>query len=385
MRPRIVLKTKFCLLLFASTLMAGVRPAFAGASAPGVHFFRVAGPAASTIIALRADGTLVWSTPLPGGAFTIQWCSALGAGSQWTTYLQIPSAKSLNTNRLPCLNTTAGMAPVPGGGFTMGDTLDGEPDAVPTSTTVTGFYMDTNLVSFGQWLSVCYYATNNGYSFNNPGATKAANHPVQTVDWYDCVKWCNARSQQAGLTPVYYTDAAWTQIYTNGETDGVYPNWNANGYRLPTEAEWEKAARGGVSGQRFPWGNTIDWNHANYASFWIGTPPVPVYLYDLAPQMGYDPAFNDGVVPYTSPVGSFPANGYGLRDMAGNVQEWCWDWYGAPYAGGTDPRGPASGTKRVLRGGLWFQYASLCRCPNRSNVAPVNRDNGTGLRCVKGL
>lgn len=350
-----------------------------------MHFFRIAGPAASTITAVQADGTLVWSTPLPGGAFTVQWRSSLAPGSKWTPYLQIPSANSLNTNRLPCLNVTAGMAPVPGGAFTMGDTLDGESDAVPTSTTVSGFYMDTNLVSFAQWLSVCYYATNNGYTFSNAGAGKAVSHPVQTVDWYDCVKWCNARSQQAGLTPVYYTDAAWTQVYTNGETDAVYPNWNANGYRLPTEAEWERAARGGVSGQRFPWGNTIDWNHANYASFWTGTPPAPFYPYDSAPQMGYNPAFNDGVIPYTNPVGALPANGYGLRDMAGNVQEWCWDWYGTPYAGGTNPHGSASGTTRVLRGGLWFEYASLCRCPNRSNVAPVNRDNGTGLRCVKGL
>ena len=87
---------------------------------------------------------------------------------------------------------------------------------------------------------------------------------MQTVNWYDCVKWCNARSQQEGLTPVYYTDAGLTQVYTNGETTTVYANWTANGYRLPTEAEWEKAARGGLSGQRFPWGNTITESQANY-------------------------------------------------------------------------------------------------------------------------
>jgi formylglycine-generating enzyme required for sulfatase activity len=112
--------------------------------------------------------------------------------------------------------------------------------------------MDTNLVSYSQWQPVFSYATSQGYGFDNSGAGKAANHPVQTVNWYDVVKWCNARSQQAGLTPVYYTDAAFMAIYTNGDVDAVYANWSADGYRLPTEAEWEKAARGGLSGQRFP-------------------------------------------------------------------------------------------------------------------------------------
>src|ERR1019366_942870 len=152
----------------------------------------------------------------------------------------------------------------PAGVFTMGDNLDGDSDAIPTNVYVSGFYLDVNLVSYGQWQGVFNWAINNGYGFDYAGTGKAQNYPVQTVNWYDVVKWSNARSQQAGLTPVYYTDAGLTQVYTNGETDSVYVNWTNSGYRLPTEAEWEKSARGGLSGQRFPWGNTISGSLANY-------------------------------------------------------------------------------------------------------------------------
>jgi formylglycine-generating enzyme required for sulfatase activity len=221
--------------------------------------------------------------------------------------------------------TADGMAFIPTGSFTIGDTLDGESDAIPTNVYVSAFYMDTNLVSYGQWQLVYSYATSNGYTFFDTGAGNAANQPVQTVLWYDVVKWSNARSAQAGLTPVYYTDVGLTQVYTNGNTDAVYPNWSASGYRLPTEAEWEKAARGGLSGQRFPSGNTISESQANYDAY-PKPPNSGGYTYDLGPYTGFDTNFNTGY-PYTSPVGTFPANGYGLYDMAGNVGEWCWDLY----------------------------------------------------------
>jgi formylglycine-generating enzyme required for sulfatase activity len=190
------------------------------------------------------------------------------------------------------------------------------------------------------------------------------------------------------LTPVYYTDAGLTQVFTNGDNGtAVYANWSANGYRLPTEAEWEKAARGGLSGQRFPWGDTISESQANYYG------ATGSYAYDLGPNgfnaIGNYPATSPG----TSPVGTFPANGYGLNDMAGNVDEWCWDWYGgptypagSPYLGGTDPRGPVGPLSyRVLRGGVWAYDAYDARCAGRSISNPGSDGYTVGFRCVRGL
>ena len=279
-------------------------------------------------------------------------------------------------------NATAGMAPIPAGTFTMGNSIGDADisDAAATTATVSAFYMDTNLVSYSQWQAIYSYATNHGYGFDNAGSGKAANHPVQRVNWCDVVKWCNARSQEAGLTPVYYLNAGMTQVYTIGQVTNPYVQWSANGYRLPTEAEWEKAARGGLSGQRFPWGNTINESQANYYG------NTADYTYDLGPS-GFNATYAVGMYPYTSPVGAFGANGYGLYDIAGNVFEWCWDWYGTPYAGGTDPRGPASSPlgSRVIRGGGWFGDAHFARCANRSNSTPVFAGDGFGFRCVRGL
>jgi formylglycine-generating enzyme required for sulfatase activity len=134
-----------------------------------------------------------------------------------------------------------------------------------------------------------------------------------------------------------------------------------------------------LSGQRFPWGNVITENLANYYGH------TASYSYDLGPN-GYNTAFTNGVMPYTSPVSYFAPNGYGLYDMAGNVYEWCWDWYGTPYGQptNTNPTGPATGGARVLRGGVWNDYANLARCAVRVNDYPSDAGNGIGFRCVRG-
>jgi formylglycine-generating enzyme required for sulfatase activity len=282
------------------------------------------------------------------------------------------------------------MVLIPAGSFTMGNCMDpgeGYSDELPLHTVyVSAFCMDKYAVTKDLWDAVKTWSGGNGYQYDKAGSGKAGTHPVQMINWYDAVKWCNARSQMEGLTPCYYTDAGTTVLYKTGDKDNVYVNWGANGYRLPTEAEWEKAARGGADGHRFPWSdsNTITQGQADYYS-------DAGQAYDTNPTPGFDPAFNDGVYPYTSPAGSFAPNGYGLYDMAGNVYQWCWDWYGGTYyssSPASDPRGAdnPSGNpyvNRMARGGAWGANAKSCRTSQRFNDAPFDAFNGLGFRVVR--
>jgi RHS repeat-associated protein len=186
------------------------------------------------------------------------------------------------------------------------------------------------------------------FSIRTKDGRDMSNDPMVEVSWYGAVAYCN-----------YY------------------------GYRLATEAEWEYAAHGGNHNPyyRFPWGDTISHSQANYLS-------DRSFSYDISPTRGYHPAYNDGIYPYTAPVGSFTANGYGLYDMTGNVWEWLNDWYSSTYYSTSpydNPQGPSSGTHRVLRGGGWYGVARDCRVAARVHDSPDARAFGSGFRVVLDL
>lgn len=233
------------------------------------------------------------------------------------------------------------MVRIAGGTFLMGD--EDEVDASPHEVTVSAFFMDRNLVTQAQFEKV---------TGENPSRWKAPENPVEQVRWSDAVRYCNKRSELEGLKPCYDLNT-WKCDFT------------ANGYRLPTEAEWEYACRAGTK-----------------TSYFFGENPTKISDYAW-----YDK--NSGGHP--RPVGQKKPNAWGLYDMAGNLWEWCNDFYQVDYYGQSpkqDPRGPESGKTKVVRGGAWRFTADNCRSGYRYNESPGYADvcfgyDIYGFRCVK--
>lgn len=378
------------------------------AAASDRAFFRISAESNTAFHSISADGSVAWSNAITPDNCLIEIAEDLSATNSWRPYLLAAVTGTIHSVQLFDLEAPPGMAFIPEGPFAMGNSFTdydcgsgGEIVEFPQHTvTVSKFYIETHEVTRELWALVQDWSLTNGYDFSagagdNPNGPQ---HPAGGVSWYDCVKWCNARSEMEGLTPCYYTAANQSNVYRSGglNISNNWVKWTVDGYRLPTEAEWEKACRGGVIGSRFPWGDTITHSNANYCSYeYFSTNTytnAPLCFYDLSPTRGYHPSYSNST-PSTAPAGSFAPNGYGLYDVSGNVNEWCWDWYGKFYystSTNLDPRGPSSapaepgGTNRILRGGGWYSWdASLHRCAYRMGNPPQEKTDNRGLRCVR--
>jgi formylglycine-generating enzyme required for sulfatase activity len=342
----------------APALLAGIHQA----AAQSAQFFRISGPAATTITACSPDGTLVWSNAQAGVNYTVRTVGTLPGGANWVDYALLFATNTVNTNLqlLVAFAPPSGMVWIPPGTWTfvMGSPAseaDRNSDEVQHTVTLShGFYMGKYAVRQGQYLVVAgnnpsYFQTEDYYE--NP-ISPDLNRPVEEVSWSDATNYCALLTQSdraAGRIP-----SSW-------------------GYRLPTEAEWEYACRAGTT-TAFDFGSAI---HGGMANF---------YDYDE-----YDAAIGDIYVANpsvrwlarTTTVGSYAPNAFGLYDMHGNVWEWCQDWFGAYPAGSvTDPQGPVTGSNRVDRGGCWWDIGGDCRSAIRDFNLPADWIYTIGFRVV---
>jgi len=249
------------------------------------------------------------------------------------------------------------------------------------SIEVSSFSMSKYPVTQKEYEAVMGYNPSEFQAVNYSGLN-GDNFPVECVTWYDAVEFCNKLSESEGLTPVYAITGRTPSSGYPITSATVTPTWSNNGYRLPTETEWEYACRGNYTNKATEY-NTKPFGIGDgtkmisgMANFYTG------YPYELPGGQYYDSA-EPGNLDRTSAVGSYKANNYGLYDMHGNVWEWCWDWYGTyPSDGKKDYTGASSGSDRVIRGGSWYYNAQYLRSAVRLNVDPDDRDRDLGFRVV---
>jgi formylglycine-generating enzyme required for sulfatase activity len=205
---------------------------------------------------------------------------------------------------------------------------------------VAAFYMAQTETTWAEWQSIRAWAVAHGYDLANAGAGNGDNYPVTNVSWYHSIKWCNARSEMEWLTPVYTVNGS---TYRTGDSTPVV-NASANGYRLPGEAEWEFAARGGVNTQGYDYSGSNDLNAVAWYSGNSGNT-----IHSVATKTG---------------------NELGLSDMSGNVWEWCYDSIYDSY--------------RVIRGGWYIDDAYVCTVSWRGNYGtPYSSNGGIGFRVAR--
>lgn len=382
--------------------------------------------AANVELGLARNGLLTWTTSLSNGVLVLETnTAAVVAG--WLPMRALRTSNQAGTVSLGISNQAlfvkaAGgersmddqdMALVPGGFFRMGDTYnEGWADELPMHDVyVSPFWIDKYEVTNEEMREVIQYGLDGGRVTTDGRLIKHASgnkevllglklttlgpsdvrwfnqiillngrlaveegketYPCIAVSWYGAAAFCNFLSEIRGYKPCYNL--------TNWTCD-----FNANGFRLPTEAEWEKAARGGFTGHHYPW-ESFGGSFLKHID-----PSKTVYT-----EVGQPHPFNTKPVGYyngsQAPPGVDMANGFGLFDMASNVREWCWDWYRAdwysqPGATEPDPIGPPTGTDKVTRGGSFDLHSKSLRCATRNYQLPVWATSASwynGLRCVR--
>lgn len=260
--------------------------------------------------------------------------------------------------------TASRMVRVAGGTFTMGCTAEQEPDcqndeSPPHTVTLDDFFLSRNEVTQSEWANLVPEYT----PLYNRG--EGPDYPTYRISWYDAVTFCNRLSLSQGLSPAYFFDADHTMVFDSLVGDqlayvDIFWDKESNGYRLPTEAEWEFAARGGVPGQ--------------------------VTLYSGSNTLS-EVAWHAGNSNVSSqPVGGKAPNELGLFDMTGNIYEWCWDWYDSDYYESSpvdNPTGVMSSTVRSIRGGSWNTTADGSRLANRLNFLPGARRTTFAFRVAR--
>lgn len=337
------------------TLVEQDRPFLAKAMvAVGTPQAGAAAPSAQKRAANGTPGSLHWGWPLVVGILVatimilvwIVWRQESGPlmetamVEEGTTPGTLEGSTPLITPDAGGRTVPPGFVYIPPGTFLMGSppSEDGRTgDETPQQVTLTtGFYLQRTEVTQGEWQALM---GNSPSYFSNCGAMC----PVEMVSWLDAARFANSRSQSEGL-PTCYDDA--------GLVQGGGSIYACLGYRLPTESEWEYAARAGTTPSRYGVLDEVGWYAANSES-------------------------------RTHPVGQLTANAWGVYDMLGNVWEWTNDWYGEYGGAVTDPSGPPSGTVRVLRGGSWFGYAQFSRAANRFSRSPDYRSGNCGFRLAR--